>query len=298
MIDVAMDVSVKETIDDSMIGRVTRPDQRFADLENPRSVWVVGAINGMVKPLQALHEELIAKVRPGDRLVYTGNYIGESTKSIDVISEILDFRRRFLAITGVMAIDHVMLRGPREEMIDKLTQIQFAPDPAAVVDWMISHHIGPLIESYGLTIKGLRAEARSGVMALTKWTADLRHHIRQYAGHDQFFAHLRRAAFTSRENEQGRVPFGVLIVPTGLDPSKGLGEQTDEFWWAPKLLGRLSHPYAPFNKIIRGVNPAENAVHDTGPVLSIDTHPGPPNHGPLTAVQVDTSGEIMNQLAI
>jgi serine/threonine protein phosphatase 1 len=236
-------------------------------------------------------------------LVYTGPYIGQPATSIDVVTEVLDFRRRFLAITGMMVDDHVMLRGPREEMIDKLMQIQFAPDPSAVVDWMINHHIGSLIESYGLTVQGLRAEARSGVMALTKWTADLRHRMRQHPGHDQFFAHLRRAAFTTMGNEgtdnhDTRKPFGILIVPSGLDPAKALGDQTDEFWWAPKKLGRLNHPYAPFEKIIRGISPGEKGIRDTGPVLSIDTGPGGKSAGPLTAVRIDTAGQIVRELAV
>ena len=105
-------------------------DPRFALLGCPRRLWMVSAIHADVARLTELHDEIYIRFRPGDRLIYAGNYIGVGEQSAATIDEILTFRRALLAVPGMDADDIVFLRGAQEEMWEKLLQIQFAPNPA------------------------------------------------------------------------------------------------------------------------------------------------------------------------
>ena len=53
-------------------------DNRYGLLKNAKRVWAIGSIHGELTELRKVHEALVSKFRRGDKLVYLGNYFGDS----------------------------------------------------------------------------------------------------------------------------------------------------------------------------------------------------------------------------
>jgi serine/threonine protein phosphatase 1 len=114
-----------------------RPNhERFAVLRRARRVWAVAAIHGESGRLKALHRVLADAFEEGDRLVYLGNSLG-GADVVGTMDELLSFRRAIIARPRTFSSDLVYLRGSQEEMWQKLLQLQFAPNPREVFDWMM-----------------------------------------------------------------------------------------------------------------------------------------------------------------
>src|SRR5262245_43578181 len=103
--------------------------EAFSILTQARRVWAVAAIHAEAAKLREAHDELAARLLPGDRLVYLGNLIGHGGAIVQTMDELLSFRRDFLCMPGAIPEDIAYLRGAQEEMWRKLLQIQFAPGP-------------------------------------------------------------------------------------------------------------------------------------------------------------------------
>ncbi len=122
--------------------------QKFAVLRNADRIWAVGSIHGDTHRLGALHDRLAERFRPpGDRLVYLGNYLGRGPDVAGTVDELLDFRRRVIALPNMFASDVVFLRGGQEEMWQKLLQLQFAVNPREVLDWMLGQGLGATLSA-------------------------------------------------------------------------------------------------------------------------------------------------------
>lgn len=267
---------------------------KFAALGSPKRIWVIGSCHGEVEKLQMLHDEIGNLFQPGDRLVYLGNFIGIGEKVIETVNELLDFRRALLAMPGMLATDIVYLRGGQEEMWSKLLQIQFAPNPVEVMNWMLKQGTEPILLAYrGNPQQGLAA-ARDGVMAMTRWTSLLRSEIRTRPGHEALFSALRRAAFTGQETagRHGQ----LLFVNAGLDLAKPLHNQGDAFWWGAPNWGNITKPYGPFSKIIRGFDPAHGGAAMTTHTLTIDGGAG--FGGPLVGACLTPQGEVIDIIEV
>ena len=65
------------------------------------------------------------------------------------VDAVLAFRRAFLAIEGNDLKDFAILRGAQEEMWHKLFELQFAVNPAEVLEWMMAQGIEATIRAYG-----------------------------------------------------------------------------------------------------------------------------------------------------
>ena len=266
---------------------------KFAALGKPNRIWVVGAVHSEVDKLQILHDEIGSLFKPGDRLVYLGNFIGKGDQVIETVNELLDFRRALIAMPGMLASDVVYLRGGQEEMWSKLLQIQFAPNPVEVMQWMLGQGMEPTLLSYrGNPQQGLAA-ARDGVMAMTRWTSLLRAEIRSKPGHEALFSALRRAAFTGSDIER---PGGLLFVNSGLDTSKPLTNQGDAFWWGAPNWAMITRPYGPFQKIIRGFDPAHGGPQMTTYTLTIDGGAG--FNGSLVGACLTPQGEVIDIIEV
>src|SRR5262249_45982039 len=147
--------------------------------------------------LTALHRALWPRLEDGDRLVYLGNYLGRGPAVHETVDELLAFRCGVLARPGGSACDVAFLRGAQEEMWQKLLQLQFAPNPREVLQWMLDQGVGPTLAAYGGEASRGLAACREGPVAITRWTSGLRAAVNAAPGHGQFFAALRRAAFTA-----------------------------------------------------------------------------------------------------
>jgi len=261
------------------------PDpQRFAYLGRPRAVWAIGAVHGDAGRLAALHDHVATRFRAGDRLVYLGNFLGRGAHVRETVEEMLAFRRGLLAQPGLLAEDVVFLRGQQEEMWQKLMQLQFAPNPAEVLAWMIDQGVGATLEAYGGSPREAMTAAREGAVQVTRWTNRLRKAVND-AEHNRLLAALRRAALSdavdgpaaaplgggspgggtepgsASESDAGAAPpLGLLFVSAGLDPSRPLAAQTDSFWWDSRGFDAIDGPYEGFGRIVRGFDPRNRGV--------------------------------------
>lgn len=274
--------------------------EKFADLGQPRRVWAVAAIHAEHARLVSLHHALAQRFRTGDRIVYLGNMIGRGHAVVETIDALLDFRRAVLGVRGVVAGDVVFLRGAQEEMWQKLLQLQFAPNPREVLDWMMRQGVDATLAAYGGTTEQGFAAARGGAVALGRWTQALREAMQAHPGHANLFSALRRAAHTGRPAEGGRdgeaeaAAAGVLLVSAGLDPSRPLGHQGDSFWWGFTGFARLDRPFGGFARVVRGYDPAGQGVRLGEIAISLDQGCG--SGGPLVAAGILPSGEVFELL--
>lgn len=148
-----------------------------------------------MQPLQNIHDHVFSRFKPGDRLVYLGNYTGFGMHSVETVDEILSFRRALMAMEGVRASDIVYLRGAQEEMLQKLLQVQFAPNPRLVIEWLLNNGMAQTLESYGICLHTLWRVAGEGVVQLSRWTGYLRNMMRRFPGHETFSGQYVRAAY-------------------------------------------------------------------------------------------------------
>jgi hypothetical protein len=265
--------------------------QRFADLGRPRRVWAVGSVHADRDRLQALHLLLAERFTPGDRIVYLGNLIGWGVPVLGVIDDLLAFRRAVLAVRGAMAGDVVYLRGAQEEMWTKLLQLQFAPNPREVLDWMLQRGVEPTLAAYGGTPDHARIAARSGSVLLARWTQTLRAAMLARPGHENFFNALRRAAHAAP-----RPDGGLLLVSAGIDPAKPLAQQADEFWWGLPGFARLDQPYEGFARVVRGYDPQRQGEAAGTHTATLDAGCG--FGGPLVCAGLSPQGDILEWLRV
>ncbi|PZQ43377.1 MAG: hypothetical protein DI551_12265, partial [Micavibrio aeruginosavorus] len=218
-----------------------------------------------MEKLYALHDAILERLKPGDRIVYLGNYTGYGTKSRETLDEILTFRRLALAQPGMQPSDIIYLRGRQEDMWQRILQLQFTNKPELTLGTLLTHGFDRTLESYGInTHDGMRA-CKEGVLALTRWTNKIREAIRKNPGHEILMTHYRRAAYT-REKER----FPVLFVNSGIDPARKLEDQGDSLWWSGEDFNGITQAYAPFEKVIRGYDPSQSGVRLNCVTASLD----------------------------
>lgn len=261
-------------------------DSRFAVLRRAARIWAVAAIHGEAATLARLHDALAARFRPGDRLVYLGNYLGHGGTIRETVDELLRFRRAVIAQPLSFASDVVYLRGAQEEMWQKLLQLQFATNPTEVLSWMVNQGVGATVVAYGGDVKRGFSAARDGAMSITRWTNGLRAAVRACPGHEALLAALRRAAVTDDH--------GLLFVHAGLNPDKPLDRQGDSLWWGAAGFDRIAAPYAGYRKVVRGFDKARQGLVETEHTISLDAGCG--FGGGLLAGCLTPAGELVDHV--
>jgi serine/threonine protein phosphatase 1 len=226
--------------------------KHFAVLAGNRRIWAVGAIHGESERLTVLHSHIADFFTPGDQIVYLGNYLGQSEGVFATINELLLFRRWVIAWPDSRLEDVVHLRGGQEEMWQKLLQLQFAPNPAQVLQWMGAHGVEATLNAYGSRSEEGLGAVREGALAITRWTSGLAQAIRAHDGHMALLSSLKHAAFSDDQR--------LLFVHAGVDPSRPLLAQSDAFWWGGHDLSRLIAPYEGYGLIIRGYDSRHNGI--------------------------------------
>jgi len=215
----------------------------YAKLTAVRRVWAIGAVHGDASKLKDLHGEIRARAAPGDRFVYLGNLIGYGTEIVETLDEVLRFRCAMFA-PGMESGDFAYLRGSQEEMWTKLLQIQFAPNPREVFEWMIKQGVEATLTAYGGRVDEGRSLMGEGAVAITRWTNALRTSTQRRGGHNEVLNSVKRAAFT----ENGK----LLFVHAGLDPHRPLSQQGDTLWWGSGYFNAIDNAYGGVKMIIRG----------------------------------------------
>lgn len=69
------------------------------------------------------------------------------------------------------------MRGSTEEMLSKLQQIHFAPNPGEVFDWMLSRGIAGTLRAYGFDPSHTQSLMRQGRMRFRNGPASLAKHF-------------------------------------------------------------------------------------------------------------------------
>lgn len=260
-------------------------DHKFSALGKPNRIWAISSIHGDIERLIHIHDAIFDRFHAGDRLVYLGNYTGFGLHSRETIDELLTFRRLILAQPGMKPDDIVYLRGGQEEMWQKLLQLQFDPNPVDTLLWMMGNGMGNTMQSYGICPHDGIMAGREGISSLTKWTNNIRHILRQNPGHDCLMTQCRRAAFTSYNDR-----FPVLFVNAGIDPAQPLEKQKDSLWWAGENFDAMTNSYDPFEKVVRGFDPAHQGVYLNGITATLDGGCG--FGGPLVCGNMDANGDV------
>ena len=266
----------------------TLDDNRFGCFQNSKRVWAIGAIHGEVDALKIIHKKLILKFRRGDKLVYLGNYFGNNGSNLATFDEMLKLRRQIMSLPEVfMPEDFVYLRGAREEMFYKLLQIQFAPNPEEVMNWLLDHGMLSTISAYGETEKSARMIVRQGTMALTRWTNGIRRKIQLCPGHTALTNCLKRACITN----DGK----LLFVHASIDVSRPLTMQKDQFWWDDGNFNKISAPFHGFKKVIRGYDHSKQGI-DLNSTFTACLDGGCGRGGQLHTICFSPDDEVLDQL--
>ena len=228
-------------------------ESRYGILKNAKRIWAIGSIHGELEDLRIVHKKLISKFRRGDKLVYLGNYFGDTKHNKETLDELLMARRRIMSLPEVfMPEDFFYLRGAREEMFFKLLQLHFAPNPALVMEWLLDHGMGSSLAAYGETESAARTIVRHGTVALTKWTTSIKRQIQNYPGHIDLTNSLKRACVT----EDG----ALLFVHASVDTTRPLTMQKDQFWWDNGKFNEIKNKFSDFSKVIRGYDHSNSGI--------------------------------------
>ncbi len=257
---------------------------------HPARYWAIGAIHGEAARLSAVHQAIARALEPNDRLVYLGNLIGHNPASRATLDEIVAFRRWFLARPLTFPFDIAYLRGAQEEMWSKLLQLQFAPNPREVLEWLLGHGVEASLQAYGLDPNQGRSAARDGAVSIARWTGQIRAAVAAAPGHQPLFSALKRAALLTPPAGPG-----LLFVSAGLDPARPLDKQGDAFWWGAQGFASLAdQPYDGFARVIRGTAPKPAGLVETPYSVTLDGGAG--RGGGVLAACFDASGAILGTL--
>ena len=273
---------------------MTTDSEKFARLGRPERIWAVGAVFGEVQRLAVLHDHLAQHFAPGDRLIYLGNFLGRGSAVGETVDELLHFRRELLAVPGMFVSDIVYLRGAQEEMWQKLLQLQFAPNPAQVLRWMLSQGVDKTLACYGGRAEEGIIAARDGAVQLTRWTNRLREAMRGSPGHTNLLAALKRAAFTEPEGTEPEG--GVLMVSAGIDATRPLAAQGDSFWWNTAEFANITTAYEGYRRLIRGFDGAGGGLQIEDVTATLDAGCG--RGGRLAAGLFSADGEAVDIIEV
>ena len=216
----------------------------FVELEKSNKIWAIGSIHSNLKSFTSIKNFILKNFDISDKLIFLGNVIGLGKNSKETLSSVIDLRFKLMAKFKLKPQAIVFLRGAQEEMFSKLLQLQLAPNPSEIIEWMFDHGVNETIKSYGFSENELNSVASSGTIKISKWTANLNKAIQNNPGHTQYFLSLKHAAYSHTKK--------VLFVNRGVDITRPLSAQNDCFWWGYQNFSTIQKPYKTFIRIVRG----------------------------------------------
>ena len=219
-------------------------NNKFQKFTNTDRIWAVGSLHSSIVSFQSIKKYILSNFKNGDKLVFLGNLIGYNNQSKEIITDVLSLRFSLMANFNLDHEDIVFLRGAQEEMFSKLLQLQIAPNPREIIDWIFSHGVDQTLVSYDFEPDQFRNIASQGTIQINKLTSKLNKKISETPGHKEFFSNLKHAAFSNTME--------VLFVNRGVDLSRPLSAQNDCFWWGYQNFSLINKPYNTFIRIVRG----------------------------------------------
>ena len=216
----------------------------FVELEESDKIWAIGSIHSNLKSFNLIKKYILKNFERGDKLIFLGNVIGLGNQSKETLSSVIDLRFNLMSKFKLKPKSIVFLRGAQEEMFSKLLQLQLAPNPSEIVEWMFDHGVNETIKSYGFSDNEVRNVASSGTINISKWTSNLNKVLQNNPGHIQYFLNLKHAAYSHSKK--------ILFVNRGVDVTRPLSAQNDCFWWGYQNFSTIQVPYKTFLRIVRG----------------------------------------------
>ena len=234
---------------------------KFHEFKNANKIWAIGSLHSNIDSFQSIKNYIFLNFKLGDKLIFLGNVIGFRDRSKEIISEVLSLRFNLMAKFNLNSDEIVFLRGAQEEMFSKLLQLQIAPNPIEIINWIFSHGVDRTIISYGFDPDEFRNVASQGAIKINKLTSKLNHQISIVSGHKEYFSNLKHAAYDESKE--------VLFVNRGVDLSRPLSAQNDCFWWGYQNFSLINRPYNSFKRIVRGYqsNPNNDLENSKSKVL-------------------------------
>jgi len=216
----------------------------FIELKKSGKIWAIGSIHSNLKSFNSIKKFIFNNFELSDRLIFLGNIIGLGDNSKETLTSVIDLRFNLMSKFKLKPDSIIFLRGAQEEMFTKLLQLQLAPNPAEIIDWMFDHGVNKTIESYGFSENEVRGIASSGTINISKMTSNLNKVLQKNPGHTQYFLNLKHAAYSSTKK--------ILFVNRGVDITRPLSAQNDCFWWGYQNFSIIEKPYKTFLRIVRG----------------------------------------------
>ena len=216
----------------------------FIELKNASRIWAVGSIHSNLKSFNYIKNFTLNNFRNGDKLIFLGNVIGLGEQSKETLTSILELRFDLMSKFKLKPNNIIFLRGAQEEMFSKILQLQIAPNPTEIINWVFDHGVDKTLNSYGFSREEVKNIAASGTVSISKWTSKLNEVLMSYPGHKEYFLNLKHAAFSSNKK--------ILFVNRGVDITRPLSAQNDCFWWGFQNFSKINKPYTSFQRIVRG----------------------------------------------
>ncbi len=236
-------------------------DNKFQEFKNINRIWAIGSLHSNIDSFQSIKNYILSNFSKNDKLIFLGNIIGFRNKSKEIISEVLKLRFLLMAKFCLKNEDIVFLRGAQEEMFSKLLQLQIAPNPIEIINWIFSHGVDQTVLSYNFEPDQFLTIASQGTIQINKLTSKLNKQISVNPGHKEFFSNLKHAAYSETKD--------VLFVNRGVDLSRPLSAQNDCFWWGYQNFSLIDQPYNTFKRIVRGYqsNPHNDLENSKNKIL-------------------------------
>ena len=216
----------------------------FVELKEANKIWAIGSIHSNLKSFSVIKKYILNNFKNTDKLIFLGNVIGLGDNSKETLSSVIDLRFRLMSKFKLEPDSIVFLRGAQEEMFSKLLQLQLAPNPVEIIEWMFEHGVNKTIKSYGFSENEIKSIASSGTINISKWTSSLNKSIQINPGHIEYFLNLKHAAYSHTKK--------ILFVNRGVDITRPLSAQNDCFWWGFQNFSSIDRPYKTFSRIVRG----------------------------------------------
>ncbi len=216
----------------------------FIEFKESNKIWAIGSIHSNLKSFSSIKKFILKNFHSNDKLVFLGNVIGLGEYSKETLSSVIDLRFKLMSKFKLKPESVIFLRGAQEEMFSKLLQLQLAPNPSEIVDWMFEHGVNKTINSYGFSENEVKNIASSGTLKISKWTKNLTKVLQENPGHSQYLLNLKHAAYSYTKK--------ILFVNRGVDITRPLSAQNDCFWWGFQNFSKIKEPYKTFLRIVRG----------------------------------------------
>ena len=216
----------------------------FVELSKSKKIWAIGSIHSNLKSFASIKQFILKNFETTDKLIFLGNVIGLGNDSKETLSSVIDLRFNLMSKFKLKPESIVFLRGAQEEMFSKLLQLQLAPNPSEIVEWMFDHGVNETIKSYGFSENEVKNIASSGTINISKWTSNLNQALHNNPGHTQYFLNLKHAAYSHTKK--------ILFVNRGVDITRPLSAQNDCFWWGFQNFSTIQSPYKTYLRIVRG----------------------------------------------